>query len=53
MVSNVGTLPGIVSLDARSEENNTLIVTFNSDTITIDQIIQRIEEGGDQVSGWE
>ena len=53
MVSNVGTLPGIVSLDARSEENNALIVTFNSDVITIDQIIQRIEERGDQVSGWE
>lgn len=53
MVSNLGTLTGIVSMDARSEENNTLIVVSNSDTVTIDEIIAHIKQTGDEVSGWE
>ena len=50
MVSNLGTLPGIVSMDARSEDNYTLIVVFNSDEVTVEQIVERIESVGDQVS---
>ncbi len=53
MVSNLGTLPGIVSMDARSEDNYTLIVVFNSDEVTVEQIVERIESVGDQVSEWK
>jgi hypothetical protein len=45
-------LSGIVSLDANSEDHE-LIVTFNADTLAVEDIIAQISNAGDKVTGWE
>jgi len=52
VVSNLINVPGIVSLTAKSEDRELMLV-FNADTITVDEIIELITAGGDQVTRWE
>ncbi len=49
MVSNLQQTAGIVSLEANSEESQ-LIVAFNQDTVTVDEIIAQINLTGDEVT---
>ena len=51
MVSNLRQVPGIVSLEANSESSE-LIVTFNTDELTLDDLIAQVGLTGDEVSGW-
>ena len=52
MVSNLQQTAGIVTLEANSEDNQ-LIVVFNQDTVTVDEIVARISETGDEVAAVE
>lgn len=52
MVSNLRKLPGIVSIDPASERQ-TLVVVFNADQTSPEAIVARLQQGGDEVTGWE
>ena len=52
MVSNLANVSGIVSLEANSVDRE-LIVTFNADTLAVEDIITQISNAGDKVTGWE
>ncbi len=52
MVSNLVNVSGIVNLEANSEDRE-LIVTFNADTLAVEDIIAQISNAGDKVTGWE
>ncbi len=49
MVSNLQQTAGIVSLEANSEESR-LIVVFNQDTVTVDEIVAQVGVTGDEVA---
>ncbi len=49
MVSNLQQTAGIVTLEANSEDNQ-LIVAFNQDTVTVDEIVAQISTSGDEVA---
>lgn len=52
MVSNLSELSGIVSLEANSEASE-LLVTFNTDTLTVEDITAQIALTGDEVTAWK
>lgn len=52
MVSNLQQTAGVVSLVANSEENQ-LFVTFNEDSLTVDDIIAQLQTTGDEVTDVE
>ena len=52
MVSNLRELPGIVSLEANSEDSQ-LIVIFNGNIVTVDDIITQLRTTGDEVTNVE
>ncbi len=52
MVSNLQQTNGIVSLEANSEDNQ-LIVAFNQNTVTVDDIVAQITVTGDEVTAIE
>jgi len=49
VVSNLQQTAGIVSLEANSEDSQ-LIVAFNQDTVTVDEIVAQIKTKGDEVT---
>lgn len=52
MVSNLQQTAGIVTLEANSEDSQ-LIVAFNQDTVTVDEIVSQISTSGDEVAAVE
>ncbi len=52
MVFNLQQTAGIVSLEANSEDSQ-LIVAFNLDTLTVDEIVAQINMTGDEVTDVE
>lgn len=52
MVSNLQQTAGIVTLEANSEDSQ-LIVAFNQDTVTVDEIVAQISTTGDEVAAVE
>ena len=52
MVSNLQQMPGIVRLDPASEQTQ-LTVTFNADQTSVEAIVARLEEWGDEVKRWK
>ncbi|MFQ5419321.1 MAG: hypothetical protein ACE5EY_03045 [Anaerolineae bacterium] len=52
VVSNLQQTAGIVGLEANSEDSQ-LIVAFNQDTVTVDEIIAQINMTGDEVTDVE
>jgi len=45
-------VPGIVSLEANSEESE-LLVEFNTDQVSLEGILAQITLAGDEVTDWE
>jgi hypothetical protein len=52
VVSNLRSLDGIVSLEANSETSE-LIVRFNADILTLEELVSQVGTTGDEVSAWE
>lgn len=52
MVSNLQQMPGIVRLDPASERQE-LRVTFNANQTSVEAIVARLEEWGDEVKNWK
>lgn len=52
MVSNLIAVEGIVAIEAHSEDRE-LFVTFNGDSVSVEEIISQITVAGDKVTGWE
>ncbi|MGH2544315.1 MAG: cation transporter [Ardenticatenaceae bacterium] len=51
VVSNLRQLAGIVSLEANAEENQ-LLVRYNADSVTVEQMVAQLQQTGDEVTEW-
>lgn len=51
MVFTLQQMPGIVRLDPASERQE-VVVTFNADQTSLEMIVARLEEWGEEVTSW-